>query len=73
MKRMRFAVMSALLVLSTALIAGAQEKGCEYEGKQYEHRQQVWNLKGDNKCWVCYDGEWAQGLRHMENFCKGKL
>ena len=73
MKRLSFAAMLACLMLSMVLVAGAQEKGCEYEGKTFDHRQQVWNLKGDDKCWVCYEGEWVQGMRHSENFCKGKL
>ena len=54
------------------LVAYAQEKPCVYEGKTYEHGLQVWNLKGDNRCWVCDDGEWVQGMRNLQEYCKGK-
>ena len=73
MKSMRFAVMAVLLALSLVMMAYAQEKGCEFNGKTYEHHDQVWNLKGGNKCWICEDGEWVQGMRHIERYCKGKF
>src|SRR3972149_3246608 len=72
MRSMKYVMLACAMLLTVVMMAYAQEKGCEYEGKKYEHHDQVFNLKGDNKCWICDDGEWIQGFRHIETYCKGK-
>jgi hypothetical protein len=72
MNWLKYVGLALALSLTLVLIAYAQEKPCVWEGKTYEHGMQVWNLKGDNRCWICDDGEWYQGMRHLKEFCTGK-
>ena len=72
MRSMKYVMLAGAMLLTVVMMAYAQEKGCEYEGKKYEHHDQVFNLKGDNKCWICDNGEWIQGFRHNPTYCKGK-
>ena len=72
MNWLKHAGLGAAILLTLLLVAHAQEKGCEWEGKTYEHGAQVWSLKGDERCWVCFDGEWAQRMTVQQEYCKGK-
>lgn len=72
MKSLKYVMLGLAIALSLVMIAYAQDKGCEYEGKKYEHGEQLWNKDNSNKCWICDNGNWVQGFRHNPNYCKGK-
>jgi hypothetical protein len=72
MMRMKYVMLGFAIAFSMIAVAYAQEKGCEHGGKTYEHGEQLWNKDGGNKCWICDNGSWIQGFRHIESYCKGK-
>ncbi len=74
MKRIKFAVLVGAVLFTVVMIASAQEKkSCEYEGKTYPHREQVWQKEEGGVCTVCWDGAWVPraGVKDAK-FCKGK-
>jgi hypothetical protein len=72
MNGLKYAGLALAISFTLVLVAYAQEKACQYEGKSYPHGTQVWNLKNDNKCWICNEGEWEQGMNSLKEYCKNK-
>ena len=81
MKSIKFAVLVGTVLLVAAMMVSAQEKKpCEYGGKTYQHREQVWQKEEGGKCTMCWDGTWVtrpgtSGLPEEsgpEKWCKGK-
>jgi hypothetical protein len=81
MKSIKFTGLMVTVLLTAVMIASAQEKKpCEYEGKIYQHREQVWQKEEGGKCAVCWDGQWVtrpgttrvpEGA-NAEKYCQGK-
>ncbi|MCH8882781.1 MAG: hypothetical protein IIA41_04685 [SAR324 cluster bacterium] len=74
MAKIKTAGMVLLLLSTLALLVSAQEKKpCEYAGKTYQHREQVWQKEGGGQCTVCWDGQWVPRAGVLDaEYCKGK-
>lgn len=92
MMRFKYVLLTALFFLSVVMMVTAQEtdeggfqrgemklKGtCEYKGKTFEHRSQVWideietEREDWGKCKICWDGNFIPGFEQRKDACKGK-
>ena len=71
MNTIRYAVLTGLLLLTLVMMAAAQQETCEYNGKTFNHREQVWMTENGGQCHVCWHGKWSP-IAQSQTYCKGK-